>query len=377
MTDQLPPPSGPPAVAGPAGDGDQRVHVVIHQPPSTGWRARVPWLRAFQLSAVVAVIGVSLSGFALWHQSAYVPSTLPADLSVSVQLGDPKPVPESEGLGDLRQFEAVVHVKNAGSRRVTVLAAQYNLWGARLVQRNGAEFDAALPKEQGFCSTPFGGRYLEAAADSWTMLATGRMLDGSWLDAGQETDERVILFARPSEADVAMFSVDLWVAKGDVIQTDDEPTNWTAGELAGDSAAGCRPDLEGDLTVRPIYWTYWRVENRTPVLGSMFPDERRLAVEWRPATMVGHLRSSGATCDPMTASDNATAVDPCELSEQLSGARPASFIEPEVVYCAKAGNPASCHLASTMPLKTLLDLEHDLGLAVSSASAYQLLWPEP
>jgi hypothetical protein len=384
MTDQAspagdgaPPPVVPDAGAPPpVAPADGRVHVVVHRPPATGMVARIPWLQAFQVGSIVALIGLALSAFALWHQSSYVPSTLPAELSVSVDLTQPAAVPSSVGLGDIKQFEAVIHVKNEGSRRVTVLAGQYQMWGSKLTQRPPSDADSWVTREQALCGSPFGDRYVTPRGGSDLLLASGRVFDAIWLDAGQEADERVLLFARPPEVDVAQFFVNLSVAKGEVIQTDERPTSWTSTELNANTANWCQEDVAGDLTVPPIYWTYWRVENRTPLINMFVHDERAIAVEWRPARWSGRGQSTGTECDPTQVTD-ASGSDPCVPTELIGSDRPGSFVDPTIAFCQKATDPTTCHLTSTLPLKTLFDLEHELGMSSSSASASVVLWDQP
>ncbi len=336
-----------------------------------GFRARLPrFLRVVELGAVLGLVG---SGFTLWYQAVYVPSTLPATLSVSVELSPMRFGPAAEGMGDISEFEAIINVTNASNRRVTVIAAQYSLWGIDIDRRsdNGA---AEMIGEQGRCGTAIGGRYIRATARAPELIATGRFLDGAWFDPGQDYAERRLFFIKPDDFDMAELTVDLYFAKGDLVtQTEPRPIAWDPQELDGNTGNYCRLDLAGDLTVPPLYVTSWQVRNRTPLVGGLIGDPRRLAVEWRPAAIVGQGATSGAPCDPFAGAT--TATEPCLPSTRLGPTTAAQYIQPVVVYCREARAVDSCDLLLTTSLEDGLRLAEELGLAVTRSTTDLVLWP--
>src|SRR5262245_29611269 len=282
------------------GTTNRPVNVVVHRPPPTGWRRRLPGLlRAVEFGAILAVIAVAVPVVTFWYQSAYLPTTLPAGLTVTATLTELERGPTTSRFNDLTAYEGAIHVENAGTRRVTVLSAQYMLWGIHLARREDGAYDEAMPAEQGPCVRSFGGRYVAEAAGLETLLATGRIMDGWWFDAGQDAEEHPLFFVPTGKFDVARLDVYVNVAKGDLVsQVEREPIRWSAAELSGAKQTLCDTDLAGDLSQPPIYQTAWEIGNRTPILGGLFPDERLISVEWRSVGWTGEA-ADGSTCDPV------------------------------------------------------------------------------
>jgi hypothetical protein len=184
--------------------------------------------------------------------------------------------------------------------------------------------------------------------------------------------EHPLFFVPAGQFDVARVDVVVSVAKGDLVtQVDREPIDWSPAELEG-AKDSCGGDLAGDLSVEPVHWTSWAVRSQTPVVGQLFPDRRQISVEWRPVAVVWE-DLTGSTCDPYEVNES---LDVCEAKLGFGTTGPGSWVEPVISYCASDDGPDACELTWTMPVSRALDLEHDLGLAESRASASIVLWPE-
>jgi hypothetical protein len=130
--------------------------------------------------------------------------------------------------------------------------------------------------------------------------------------------------------------------------------------------------LEGDLTAPPLYITNWQVRNRTAIIGDWLGDPRRLAVEWRPVTLVGH-RADKSLCDPFDAATSAN--DPCIGAIHVGDSGGGSWIEPMVAYCPTTTAADPCDPLATMGLASRLRLSEELGLEETSSVTDVSLWP--
>ena len=373
MNDEFAPPAPDEAPAQRFGTTNRPVNVVVHRPPPTGWRRRLPGLfRAVEFGAILAVFAVAVPVVTFWYQSAYLPSTLPAGVTVTATLTELEEGPESSGFDDLTAYEAAIRVENPGDRRVTVIGAQYKLWGIHLARREEGAYEQDMAAEAGTCSYAFGGRYASEWAGPETLLATGRIFDGWWFDAGQDAEDHPLFFIPTGEFDVARLDVSVQVAKGDLVtQVDREPIDWSQSELFGATDEMCGIELAGDLSAEPLHTTSWEIRNQAPIVGNLFPDERLISVEWRPVGWVGE-GATGSACDPWLFDESS---EPCFPKLTIGADGADSWLEPIVSYCTSRADPETCQINWRLSLKQSLDLEREIGLSSSVATASIVLWP--
>ena len=327
----------------------------------------IAWIRRHKiiLGAIVTVGGALVTGLVdvgrAWYQLVYLPAALPASVIVTHEL---EPVGEAPDEGPLRGAHAYrvhVEVENPGSRRVALVWGQYVVTTTEVQRRDGTE---SVADDYRLCgdltsSEAFGTRSTTRA------VATGRFFTQSWIDPGQTASDDRIVFIDPAGVDGLALTVTLAVAKGDVlVPTDYVAPDWVGSPPDTGTVPYCSWAYEGDFASSVLTGFAWRAVSTVPIVGRLFPPDRRVVVEWRSMRVVGASVDGSGECDPYA--ESAT----CAGSFEVGATDDDSFVSPMIAIC----DHRDCRLYDYLSNDERIRLVDELGLAFYSSRSERSLW---
>lgn len=185
------------------------------------WDARPP---TFELSATrvlvtvggVITLGALVSVAQFWYTSQYLPTTLPASLTVSTDLE------QLEGSDDADVVRVTLTVENTAQTQAKILGSVYRATGSRVElvrsSKNALTRNSARPALTG---KPVARYHREHA---WDVLQVGRIFpDQSWLDPGEVHTTEFLVHLPAGRYEVVRSSANLLIAKGRALSIDQTP----------------------------------------------------------------------------------------------------------------------------------------------------------
>jgi hypothetical protein len=181
---------------------------------------RAPRFRQFPIIGTLLPLGVIVSLVQFWYTTIYQPSTAPASLTISISFSKP-----TVGATAQRVFiPGSVTIKNSGGSRVNTVGSIYFASGYRLAATvvGADKFDDAIAEA---IVTPGVSARRYATQRNPVVVEQGRLLlDGTFLEAGQQTTVPFTLSAPPGRFDVISMIAWVGVGRATLRVTDEQST---------------------------------------------------------------------------------------------------------------------------------------------------------